>query len=398
MRSKLHKILYVQQDGLITGSAISLRHFLSAINRDVFEPVVLLSKEGPARGLYELLNIQVFVHHFPTFWTFPGPRCLSKAMVKQMNALIPQNSLKKFVLEQIRPDLIHINDKAALNVGVSLKHTGIPIVQHSRSTYATTACKFGKYVSAKTIKEFANHIICISEDEEDGFDRFSNKSIIYNSVDFKLINNALVKRGETRKELGISEQEVLIGFAAHVSKKKGAWDFLELVKKLKKSPESKFLLCGQLDEHGSTLLNDGKVLSISPKTYVETFIKENNLENQLIVTGFRKDILELIAAMDVLIVPNKNGVLGRQPIEGQALGVTVIAKAGHSSRSKVIENGVTGYLVKNIVESIEQLESWMESKNADIMSRKARMYAEKNFAPATNMREIETIYLNLMKH
>lgn len=398
MGTTKYKIAYFQQDGLVTGSAISLRHFLSAINRDLFEPIVILAKEGPARGLYESLNIQVLVYYFPTFWTFPGPRCFSRGMIKQMKALTPQDSLKKIVLEQIKPDLIHINDKAALHVGVSLKKTGIPIVQHIRSSYFITACKFGKYLSAKTIKAFAKHIICISEDEEDGFENFINKSIIYNTVDVGLTQKAQVKKNETRQQLKVKDNEYLIGFAAHVSEKKGAWDFLELCKQLKKNPTLKFLLAGQLDEQGSTSLGNGEVLPISPKTYVESFIKENNLENQFIVTGFRNDILELIAAMDVLIVPNKNGVLGRQPIEAQALGVTVIAKAGHSNRSKVIEHGVTGYLVQNIGEGVEQLENWMHSKKAQIMAQSAMIHAKQNFTPATNMRKIETIYLNLIKH
>jgi glycosyltransferase involved in cell wall biosynthesis len=364
----------------------------------VFEPVVILAKEGPARGLYESLDIQVLVHNYPTFWTFPGPRCLSRGMFHQLKALLPNPRLKAFILNDIKPDLIHINDKAALNVGVSLKNSGIPIVQHSRSSYFITACKLGKFISAKTIEGFANHIICISEDEEDGFENFTNKSTIYNTVDFSLIEKAKAKRNETRQELGINQEEVLIGFAAHISEKKGAWDFLESCKQLKKNPNLKFLLAGQIEEQGSTSLGDGKVLPISPKSYVESFIKENNLENQLIVTGFRKDILELIAAMDVLVVPNKNGVLGRQPIEAQALGVTVIAKAGHSNRSKVIEHGVTGYLVKNMAESVEQIENWIHANKAETMTQSAIIHAEQNFTPVTNMRKIETIYLNLIKH
>lgn len=220
MGATKYRIAYFQQDGLVTGSAISLRHFLSAINRDVFEPIVILAKEGPARKLYESLNIQVLVHNYPTFWTFPGPRCFSRGMLSQLRALFSNVKLRKFVLEEIKPNIIHINDKAALNVGISLKGFGIPIVQHSRSSYFITACKWGKYISAKKIKRFANHIICISEDEEDGFEGFSNKSTIYNTVDFNLIEKAKEKRNETRQTLGVIEQEVLIGFAANINEKR----------------------------------------------------------------------------------------------------------------------------------------------------------------------------------
>lgn len=397
MGTTKYKIAYFQQDGSVTGSAISLRHFLSAINRDVFEPIVILAKEGPARNLYESLNIKVLVHNYPTFWTFPGPRCFSRGMINQLSALLPNPKLRKFILEEVKPDLIHINDKAALNVGVSLHQLGIPIVQHSRSSYYITSCKWGKYLSARAIKGFANHIICISEDEEDGFEDFSNKSTIYNTVDFKLIENAKEKRNHTRQELGMSEQDVLIGFAAHVSEKKGAWDFLELCKQLTQNTNFKFVLAGQLDEQGSTYLGKDRVLPMSPKAFVESFIKENNLENQLIVTGFRKDILELIAAMDVLVVPNKNGVLGRQPIEAQALGVTVVAQTGHSNKSKIIEHGVTGYLVQNIEQCLGILNQFTQNNEAIKMAQSAQSYAAQKFSPATNMKKIESIYLNLIK-
>jgi glycosyltransferase involved in cell wall biosynthesis len=298
----------------------------------------------------------------------------------------------------IKPDIIHINDKAALNVGVSLKGCGIPIVQHSRSSYFITACKLGKYLSAKTIKSFANHIICISEDEEDGFENFTNKSTIYNTVDFNLIQKAKEKRKQTRLELGINENEILIGFAAHVSEKKGAWDFLELCKQLKQNSKLKFLLAGKIDEQGSTYLADGNILPISPKEYVASYIEENKLEKQLIVTGFREDILALIAAMDVLVVPNKNGVLGRQPIEAQALGVTVIAQTGHSKKSKIVEHGVTGYLVKSIEEAIEQINQLVQHNEANKLEQSAQNHAHENFSPIMNMRKIEHIYLNLLKH
>lgn len=391
------KIAYFHQDGLITGSAISLRHFLSAINRDIFEPIVILAKEGSARNLFEPLNIQVLVYHYPTFWTVPGPRCFSRGMFNQLKALLPNPKLKAFVLNEIKPDLVHINDKASLNVGVSLMGSGIPLVQHSRSSYYTTSCKWGKHLSAKMIKRFADHIICISEDEEDGFEDFSNKSTIYNTVDFSLIKKAKEKKNETRQELGINDQDVFIGFAAHVSEKRGAWDFLELCKRLKQNANFKFVLAGQLDEQGITSLGRGEVLLMSPKAYVESFIKENNLENQLIITGFRKDILNIIAAMDVLVVPNKIGVLGRQPIEAQALGITVIAQTGHSKKSKIILHGLTGYLVQNIEQLVGLLEQWTQNKEARKMAQTAQTYASKKFSPHINMKKIESIYFSLIK-
>jgi glycosyltransferase involved in cell wall biosynthesis len=398
MDSAKYKIAYFQQDGLVTGSAISLRHFLSAMNRELFEPIVVLAKEGPARKLFESLNIPVLVYEYNTFWTFPGPRCFSRGMFKQLKALMANQKLEHFVINHIKPDIIHINDKAALNVGISLKKSGIPIIQHSRSSYFITSCKWAKYISAKSIKRFANHIICISEDEEDGFDTFHSKSTIYNTVDCELIKKAKDKREQTREQLLVKKDDCLIGFAAHVTEKKGAWDFLEICTQLKYNAQLKFLLAGKLEETGNTYIGNGIMIPMSPKAYVESFIKENNLEDKLIITGFREDILELIAAMDVLVVPNKNGVLGRQPIEAQALGVAVVAQKGHTQKSNIVKDGITGYLVKNTEEAMKKIKQLLQNKDLKKLSIAAEDYAKNKFNPITNMKEIEQIYMKLIKH
>lgn len=391
-----YKIAYFQQDGLITGSAISLRHFLGAMNRELFEPIVILANEGPARGLFEALNIKVEVFFFETFWTFPGPRCFSQEMIRQFKSLVPNYKLKKYVLNNIRPNIIHVNDKASLNVGISLKKSGIPIIQHSRSSYSSTKCYLGKYISRNAIKYYSNHLISISEDEVDGFENYANKSIIYNTVDLELVERAKKRRGEKRLELGIKESEFVIGFAANVTEKKGAWDFLELCKEMKNQENLKFLLVGKLHDKGKTNLGNGIISELSPKAYVESFISEHNLEEQIIVTGFRTDNLELIAAMDLLIVPNKNGVLGRQPIEAQALGTPVIAQIGHSLNSNIILNNKTGYLVNNIQQAILKATVIIANKTTSIMAEEAQEYANTHFNPIINMQKIENIYINLI--
>jgi glycosyltransferase involved in cell wall biosynthesis len=100
--------------------------------------------------------------------------------------------------------------------------------------------------------------------------------------------------------------------------------------------------------------------------------------------------------MDVLVVPNKNGVLGRQPIEAQALGVIVIAQTGHSKKSKVVKHGITGYIVQNIEQSINQLKLWGQNNEINKMAQSAKKHAEQSFNPVTNMRKIENIYLSLI--
>lgn len=396
------KVLYIHQDGLITGSAISLRHFLSAINRDKFEPTVLLAEEGSARQLYEELGIKVIVHAFKRFWTFPGPNWYSPANFKQLKALLPDKQLAEFIKQQ-KPDIIHINDKASINAGISMKGSGIPIVQHSRSSYCITNTKINKRLSASAIGNYANAVIAISEDEVDGHENFKNLHIINNTVPQNQIEEAIAQKAEKRKELGFEKGDIVIGMAADIAAKKGAWNFMDMAAELaKKYPEKplKFVMVGRLAETGSTVLNDGTSLPISPKQYIEEFITKNNLQNKLVATGFRKDALQLIAGFDILIVANSNGVMGRQPIEAQALGIPTAVTQGHSGKSTILKNGFAGFVISNpvkqkeLVDAVEELINNPE-KRAEFGCN-GKQYAAEKFSPVINMGKIEKIYEQLL--
>jgi glycosyltransferase involved in cell wall biosynthesis len=395
------RVLYIHQDGLITGSAISLRHFLSAINRDKFEPIVLLAQEGPARHLYEELGIEVVVQTFKRFWTFPGPNWYSPANFKQLKALWPDKQLAVFI-KKINPAIIHINDKASINAGISLKGAGISIVQHSRSSYCITAAKINKWVSASAISNYADAVIAISEDEVDGHEGVKNLHVINNTVPSAQIADAISQKQDKRNELGLAEDDIVIGMVADISAKKGAWNFLEMAATMvKRYPEKplKFLMVGRVAESGQTSLNDGKFSPLSPKQYVEQFMANHNLQGKLQLTGFRKDALTIMAGFDVLVVANHNGVMGRQPIEAQALGIPTVVTQGHSGKSTILKHDFAGYVLANplkqseLLNAVEDLINHPEKRVA--FGKNGQLYAAERFNPTINMGMIEKIYEEL---
>ncbi len=392
------KVLYIHQDGQITGSAISLRHFLAAINHQQFEPVVLLAEEGPARQLFEELGIQVLVHAYKRFWTAPGYNWYSPNNFKQLKALLPNKQLATFV-KNINPAIIHLNDKACLNAGISLKNAGIPIVQHARSTYFNTAAKINKWLSIKAIKNYSKAIIAISEDECDGISDFKNLHIINNTVSPTQIEEAIALKASKREELGLAPSDFAIGMVSDISASKGGWNFMQMAADLvKKYPDKplKFLMVGRLSEKGNTVLNDSSTLPQSPKQYVDSFINHNQLQGKLQTTGFRKDAVAIMASLDVLIVANSNGVMGRQPIEAQALGVPVVVTKGNSGKSTILVSGSAGYIINSPLQQNELLQAVEElinnpEKRAEF-SHNGQQYAAKKFNPTINMGLIENIY------
>ena len=397
MGSTKLKIAYFHQDGLITGSAISLRNMIQSLDRSIYEPIVVLAKEGKAKELLEQIDVIVYIFEFDTFWTSPGPNCFSRENILQYNSFISSKKLRSFI-EKLKPNLIHINDKAALQVGISMKGRGIPIIQHSRSAYHNTNCKFNKYLSSHCIKSYANHIIAISEDEVQGFETFSGLSILYNTVNLSEAELAIQNRETLRKTLGIQKEEIVIGMAENMSVRKGLLDIVSIIKYVKDNTISnvKFLMVGKLNDNDS-LKSVGE--DKSSYDYFMNFILSENLQEKILLVGHQTKVLQYIAAMDIIIISKSHGVLGRQPIEAQAVGTTVLAINGHSKKSTLVQQGEGGFLV-NTLEELKPVLSKLLSDPGQLSQHgnKGRVYAKEHFDMNTYKEKLSKIYKQYLAH
>jgi glycosyltransferase involved in cell wall biosynthesis len=388
------KVAYFHQDGLITGSAISLRNMIKGLDKNLFEAHIVIPNDGPARAIWESIGVTIHILPFSTFWTSPGPGFFTRSNFKQYRSLFKNHRIISF-LKNLKPDIIHINDKAAIQVGISMRNSGIPIVQHSRSAYHLTKSKFNKHLSSSIIKSYADHIICISEDEMQGFEKVDNKTVLYNTVDLDEVEVAKFNRGMTRNALGIKENDILIGMAENIGVHKGLLDFLEIVKSLlAKNKNLKFLLVGKVSTNDSIEYEGNYCSSLE---YLNKFIVKYNYSSHIIITGYKPNPLYYIAAMDILIVSKAHGVLGRQPIEAQATGTAVFAVNGHSGNSKLIKNGYGGFLFKNIYELIQKITLIVsDSKLIQKLGDQGEIYAKANFNPVLYNKSLTNIYYSLI--
>lgn len=396
MNSIRRSILYFHQDALITGSLISLKNLILALDSSKFKATVVLPHRGDAVAFLQQDGIEVRIFPFKTFWTSPGPRCISRDNLKQVSALLPNHKVSAFV-KQLKPDLIHLNDKAVINIGISCKKLGIPIIQHSRSAYHLTACKLNKIISSVSIKRNTNHIICISEDEEDMFEQVEQKSIIFNSVNQESCKSAKEKREITRANLNISPNEIVICIAENLGVNKGLFDIIKIAEYLfieKKCPSIKLLFVGKIADNDSLKAHG---FDMSSSEFLQNFIEHKNLANKIQILGFRTDILDVIAACDIMFISKAHGVLGRQPIEAQSLGVPVIAINGHSKRSTLIKHQITGILCNDIEELKSGILLLISDPNIrNSMAKEGLKYASTQFSPASQAAKVMNIYHSLI--
>ena len=393
----MHKILYIHQDGKYTGSAISLSYLIRHLDRTRYAPWVLMAEEGSARQLFETAGARVEVVLFPRFWTSPGPSWYSRAAWNQLLFFFSQNSLRKRVLE-IRPALIHVNDKSAAPAGWALGDLKIPILQHLRSSYYPTLSRFNKWLSIHLIRQFSNALIAISEDEIDGFEALPHE-VIFNSIDLEQAAQARERRALIRAKRGIAEHDFLVGHLSVVSPVRGIWNFLEMAKGIASSSKTfshsnpilnyKFMVVGSLPE--AAIL----------KTQIFKKAEKTGLADRIIFTDFQQDSLGYLAAFDVLVVCNEHGVLGRPPLEALGVGTPSVAFSGHSGKSRVLVDGLTAKIVKRgDVSALAKAVSYL-AENPVIhakMRENALIYAKDNFSPEINANKIMAVYERLLNN
>jgi glycosyltransferase involved in cell wall biosynthesis len=139
-----------------------------------------------------------------------------------------------------------------------------------------------------------------------------------------------IKGAKVRAELGLDCAYPVVGCVAILRSWKGHRYLLEAVPAVvKKYPKARFLIVGN-GPKWEELLN---------------MVRTLNIEENVIMTGFRKDVPEVIAAMDIFVLPSVASEATSQVIP-QALSMdkpVIATNAG--GLPEIIENKVTGLLV-----------------------------------------------------
>ncbi len=138
-------------------------------------------------------------------------------------------------------------------------------------------------------------------------------------------------RDRVRKSLSIANDDILLTYVAELIPNKNQLSLLDMLETLiAEYPNAKLMLVGP-DHY------DGQV---------QRKAQEMGLSDNVIFTGWRSDVPDLIAASDFAVPASKREGLGLNIIESMAGGIPVVAYDNRGHRD-IIESGVNGYIVEN---------------------------------------------------
>ncbi|SHM56783.1 Glycosyltransferase involved in cell wall bisynthesis [Cyclobacterium lianum] len=179
----------------------------------------------------------------------------------------------------------------------------------------------------------ADRVIVVSKAVKTHWERYlsGNKlHLVYNGIDY---NAYLYPAKDLREELGIPQEATVIGMVGRVNSWKGQQYFLDISEELnKKFLDLHFVLVGDAFP-GEECLFDGLEQKILEKKYKD---KIHNL-------GFRENISQVLATMDIFILPSTlPDPFPTVVLEAMAAAKPVFATA-HGGALEMIQDGRTGY-------------------------------------------------------
>jgi glycosyltransferase involved in cell wall biosynthesis len=213
---------------------------------------------------------------------------------------------------------------------------------------------------------------------------------IGNGVDVERFNpNRYGEQKELKNSLGIPDKAFVVGMIGRLVKEKGVIEFLEAAEILNlDNPDIYFLLIGDrlVSDHAESV--DKKLQS-----------SKNKLRDNLILTGLRADIPELISLMSVFCLPSWREGMPRTIIEAMMMQKPVIATDIRGSREEV-EINETGLLVpirdteklSNAINKVKSNPEWASKLGLAGRSKAVNHYDESKII-SIQIKKIDELYV-----
>lgn len=252
---------------------------------------------------------------------------------------------------------------------VRTRHLALPIT--SRFTYSV----------------LPDHVVTVSQFVENylveaGVPR-CGISTIPTGIDFARYERSTVA-GDLRQELGLAADTLLIGTVAILRAKKGHAEILDAAPEvLRRFPKAHFVFAGD----GAQTAN------------LKARIAADGLGERIHLLGLRRDVTNVLASLDLFVLPTHQEALGTAFIEAGAMGLPTVASKVDGV-PEVVQDGETGLLVpaqdgQALIEPICRLLGDAALRQA--MGANASAFVRRKFSRAVMAQGMEQLYQRLLE-
>ncbi len=244
------------------------------------------------------------------------------------------------LIKRIKPHIVHTHTSKAGWLGrLAAFLARVPIIIHTphghvfHSYYGPLMTKIF-VIAERILSLMTDKITALTDRERDehleqGIASIEKYVIIHSGVMLQQIMNmnSDIERG--KKKLCIPQNSNVIGVVGRLVPIKGHKYLVSAAKRIIREFDSTFFV----------FVGDGYLESKLERQSESLGVRKN-----IIFTGWRKDVIEILNLFDILVLPSLNEGMGKVLIEGMALGKPIVASSV-GGIIDLVENGDNGILV-----------------------------------------------------
>lgn len=298
------------------------------------------------------------------------------------------------VIRKGKYNLVHTHTSKGGFLGrIAARMAGVPVVFHTVHGFAfhDRSSKFSYFLYLfleRFAARFCDKMISVNSEDRmaavsSGVASHEKIITIYNGINcesFDCSCNGI----KIRKELGVGEKDDLVGMVARMAPSKAPLDFVRAAEYVcARRKNVKFVLVGGGPQRAET----------------EHLIRELGLTENIILTGYRTDVPEILAAMDIFILTTLWEGLPIALLEAMAMRKPVVATNVRGPR-EVIQHRETGLLVPpGDPTAAGEAILWLliHKEEAKKMGSRGRILVEEVFNAKVMTRKTLAVYEELLK-
>ena len=295
-----------------------------------------------------------------------------------------------------RPTIVHTHTAKAGMLGrVAAKLAGVPIIVHTfhghvfHSYFSRRKTQFFLWIE-RILGKVTDAIITVSPKQREeilsyGIGHPDKVRAIGLGLELEQFVNDQVQRGKLRQDLHIAPEAPLIGIIARLAPIKGHTYFLEAARQvIEKHPYAQFVVVGDGELRGEL------------EHYTDTL----GIRSHVHFTGFRRDLPEIYADVDVVVLSSLNEGSPLTLIEALAAGKPVVASQV-GGVGDLVQHEQSGFLVppkdsKLLAEGIMRMLTLSQDERAQ-MGMNGRNSVYPKYHISTLVKNVETLYKELLE-
>jgi glycosyltransferase involved in cell wall biosynthesis len=307
------RVLYLNPfSQALSGPDESLLALLARLGPRGVQAHVVLPAAGPQVPRYEALGASVHVANLAMLRRDLSPAAAALFPARLARAVIEVRAIARRVGAQ----LIHTNMEVLLEGGLAARALGVPHVHHYRgNTLDEPRLVFDGLTATWTA--LADHIYCISRATAAVFERRGRGAkveVLYNPLDVAAFAGA-ARSAAVRASLGGGAGGPLVGTAGRLHPRKDLETFARAAAHVAaRAPGARFVIVGSAEAP----------IELDYQRKVEALVRELGLEGRLTFAGARRDMPDVMKALDAFVLTSRHEGFGRVVAEAMAASLPVV--------------------------------------------------------------------------